>query len=482
MSRMTNWLMAAILVTLLAGGVAVAVGGDGEGGTVPIDPTRAIDQSSITTQVRLATDDADLSGVVPAEGVSALMLNVKVFDPSTNGYLAVYPCDAAIDLVSALTLHDGVTTQGAVLSKVSGADPGEICIEPRNSSHVLIPVARIIVYVTGYVYTPSLDASVAALSCGKQQVALYDGSAWQCSTADGRVDTEQIALLRWDAGYREIDADVGAAPRGIAFDGSTLWVSNTDDNDVSRIDTTTGSATGADVGAGSGPRTMAFDGTNIWVANHNGDSVSRIEAATGDSAGADIGVGDQPSAIAFDGTNIWVANYGDDDVSRIVAATGASAGADVAAGNGPRGLAFDGTNIWVANYGGDDVSRIVAATGASAGADVAAGNGPRAMAFDGTHVWVANQLDGTVTKILASDGSVADTVTVGTTPLAVAFDGTHLWVANHGDDTVTRLGAADGATAQVHPVGADPIGLAFDGTHMWVVENGDDTVTRLPAD
>jgi len=171
-----------VVAVLLAGGAAIALGGDGEGGMVPTDPIRVIDATSVTGEVRLAVDDGDLDGVVPDSGVSALMLNVKVFTPATAGYLAVFPCDAAEDRVSALTLTGGVTTQGATMSKVSGDTPGEVCIEARNGSHAAISVSRMIVYVTGYVYTPSLDASVAALSCASGQVARFDGADWECKT------------------------------------------------------------------------------------------------------------------------------------------------------------------------------------------------------------------------------------------------------------------------------------------------------------
>ena len=92
--------------------------------------------------------DSDLDGIVPETGVGALALNVKVFNPSQSGYLAVFNCDAAEDRVSALTLNAGETVQGAVISKVSG-EYGEVCVEARDSSHNPISVDRLIVYTTG---------------------------------------------------------------------------------------------------------------------------------------------------------------------------------------------------------------------------------------------------------------------------------------------------------------------------------------------
>jgi len=95
----------------------------------------------------------------------------------------VFPCDAVTDRVSSLTLNAGVPVQGSVTSKVSSASPGEICIEARTSDHAPMAVSRMIVYVTGYVYTLSLDSTVAALTCTAGQAAIFDGTDWGCRTA-----------------------------------------------------------------------------------------------------------------------------------------------------------------------------------------------------------------------------------------------------------------------------------------------------------
>ena len=130
----------------------------GTRGISPISSTRTIDSVSVSTQKRVAFTDNDLDGLVPNRNVEALALNVKVFNPSQSGYLAVYNCDAAEDRVSALTLNKGETVQGAVISKVS-ADTGEVCIEARDSNHNLMDVDRLIVYTTGYISTDNEQIS-----------------------------------------------------------------------------------------------------------------------------------------------------------------------------------------------------------------------------------------------------------------------------------------------------------------------------------
>ena len=55
------------------------------------------------------------------------------------------------------------------------------------------------------------------------------------------------------------------------------------------------------------PRGVAFDGTSIWVANYFSDNVTKLRASDGAALGT-FAVGSTPDAVAFDGTSIWVTN------------------------------------------------------------------------------------------------------------------------------------------------------------------------------
>lgn len=105
----------------------------------------------------------------------------------------------------------------------------------------------------------------------------------------------------------EVDAATGAlvqvlsdssynfsGPSGIAFDGTNLWVINTDNSTVTEISSADGSLQGvteinasdgslvrvlADLGYQfDGPDDLAFDGSRIWATNENGNSVTEIPA------------------------------------------------------------------------------------------------------------------------------------------------------------------------------------------------------------
>ncbi len=67
------------------------------------------------------------------------------------------------------------------------------------------------------------------------------------------------------------------------------------------------------------PRGIAFDGTHMWVTNFD-HTVTRYRL-DGTQAGT-FNVGLSPINMAFDGTNMWVANYGDGTVTKLRASDG----------------------------------------------------------------------------------------------------------------------------------------------------------------
>src|SRR5437762_1056318 len=58
---------------------------------------------------------------------------------------------------------------------------------------------------------------------------------------------------------------------------------------------------------GHSPVYLAFDGANIWVTNSDDNTVTKLRASDGAPQGT-FAVGDVPAFITFDGENIWVGN------------------------------------------------------------------------------------------------------------------------------------------------------------------------------
>jgi hypothetical protein len=235
---------------------------------------------------------------------------------------------------------------------------------------------------------------------------------------------------------------VGVSPNVLTFDGTYLWVVNSNDT-VTKFLPSTGVTVGT-YPTGSNPISIIFDGTNIWIANSGSKNLTKLLASTGTLVDT-YPVGTIPNSIVFDGTNIWVSGV-------------------------QNGIAFDGTNIWATS--GSSLMKLLASTGAIVGTYPTAGG---------------NSIYG-VTKLLASTGAIVGTYSTGSTfPQSIICDGTNIWVAPNYTEFehfygVTKLSASTGAILGTYNVGANPFTMAFDGTNVWVLlDDGSAGVVELQA-
>jgi len=286
----------------------------------------------------------------------------------------------------------------------------------------------------------------------------------------------QIALHRWyEVNEAAIRYTVGEDPKGILFDGMSIWVTESVSNTVSRWRVADGALLGR-YPVGHYPIGMAFDGARLWVACRN-DNAVRVLRMTDGTLLRTIAVGTQPNGVSFDGRHMWVTNDGSNDVTKIRADTYSVVGT-YPVGNNPRIAAFDGRSIWVTDFG-DGTVTLLNPTNGSQIATYAVGSNPVGIAYDGACMWVANSGSHNVTRLRASDGAVLGTYPVGMGPRGLAFDGGHIWVTNFEEDTVTKLRARDGSLVGTYPVGDGPRGIAFDGCNMWVVNGNEASLVEM---
>ena len=106
-------------------------------------------------------------------------------------------------------------------------------------------------------------------------------------------------------------------PRGVVEAEGSVWIANSGDGTVTRLDARTGKPIGEPIRVGDDPRELAFGAGSIWVANNDDNTVSRIDAKTGRVTGQPIPVGREPLGVAFGAGSVWVANHGDGTVTRI---------------------------------------------------------------------------------------------------------------------------------------------------------------------
>ena len=92
------------------------------------------------------------------------------------------------------------------------------------------------------------------------------------------------------------------------------------------------------------PRSVAVGAGAVWVANEADDNVTRIDASSGSSLNIYVGTG--PTGVAYGAGAVWVANAGDGTVSRSIPRTDEVVKV-IPVGNRPTGIAFGEGAVWV---------------------------------------------------------------------------------------------------------------------------------------
>ncbi len=299
----------------------------------------------------------------------------------------------------------------------------------------------------------------------------------------GNVNPLQVALLRWYPATLN-RFTVGNSPpscmpvacdpsfpdgtSGVAFDGSSMWVTHWDDNSVTKLRASDGAVLGIFAVPGT-PYAIAFDGANIWATLWNGPngpagSVVKLRASDGTLLG-NFPVGPSPAAIVFDGSYLWVANGGF-KVSKLD--LGGNVVGNFSVGQDPEGLVFDGANVWSLNRVDSTVTKL--GTDGTIIGTYQVPQFPQAITFDGSNVWIAAQ-DGTITELRARDGAPVGTFSVANGATALLFDGSNIVVFSNA--VLTRMRAADGTVVDTAGITSRQIfSVAFDGANCW---GADDT-------
>jgi hypothetical protein len=232
-----------------------------------------------------------------------------------------------------------------------------------DAAGVLIAMGR--VFVTGHTNPgrlyqidptqPAGDVTTVAnnLGGGPGEIAFDGARIWTAND----IETGSVSIVTLNPISVTTVSEGFFSPTGIIYDGTNIWVADTGDNKITKLD-----ANGAiiqEVAVGINPFFPVFDGTNIWVPNINGNTVSVVRASTGTVIATLSGNGlNFPMSAAFDGERILVTNNGGNSVSLWKAADLTPIGFLATGANTfPLGVCSDGLNFWVTLAGANQLVR-----------------------------------------------------------------------------------------------------------------------------
>jgi sugar lactone lactonase YvrE len=343
------------------------------------------------------------------------------------------------------------------------------------------------------------------------------------------------------------------SPRGIATDGTNLYVS--DSNTIRKIIISSKEVTTLSINAGlntPGGIVISSDQTILFVADTGDHTIRKIIIATGEVTtvagmksvtGSANGVGDiarfnSPDGLATDGSNLYIADTNNHTIRKMdiatndvstLAGTALSSGYQDGLGatarfKSPQGICVDGVNLYVTDKGNSSIRQIAKATGAvttfagpssptvtvgiTDGIGSAARFGfPQGINISGTSLYVADTLNASIRKIAIGTAEV--TTVAGAyygidgsgkeahfrRPYGITTNGIDLYIAEAASNAIRKitlatgtvttlagsLGAAnasaDGAGSQARF--AVPAGITSDGYRLYVADTGNKTIREI---
>jgi YVTN family beta-propeller protein len=282
--------------------------------------------------------------------------------------------------------------------------------------------------------------------------------------AQAAVPPNTVAVIDLDSAEVTDTVPVGMSPSAIAYGHGSLWVANTEDETVSRIDPETRQVV-ATIGTGAAVD-VAIGPDAVWVANGIDGTVSRIDPASNDRVATLDLRGDDPIAprtinsVAFGAGAVWAAAVGR-HLLRIDPGTNAVT-ASVDLGVAPLGLDVGEGAVWVVTAA-FKLLRIEPSSGATTG-QTPIGQLPYDVAVTDEGVAV---LAGGVWLVDPESTKVVTTVAPGGFSTAVAdVSGVGGWVGT-ADGAIVRIDLGLTRPPDTLLVQGQPSGLAVVDGRLW---------------
>ena len=345
-------------------------------------------------------------------------------------------------------LHEAILRQDPALDPAvapeAPAAPGSLPAKPsRSGRRVAAPLA--------------VGAAVVAIAL--VATALLAGD----DDTEATIAENNVGALEPESGEVRSQIPVGNGPGSAAADADSVWVANTLDDTVSRVEIDSGQVATIDVGGE--PAGIATGAGFTWVADATEGTIDQIDPRANRIV-ASIAVGNAPRGVAVAFGALWVPTAVDGELVRIDLRRRGKVTDRIPVGSAATAVTAGAGALWVANEQAGVVVRVEPGSRRVSQA-IAVGNAPSALAFGDGAVWVTNRVDGTISRIDPETNAVTSTVEVGASPTAIGIGEGATWVANAGDGTVARLPPDGGEVERAIDVGGSPSGLTVAGGAVW---------------
>jgi DNA-binding SARP family transcriptional activator/DNA-binding beta-propeller fold protein YncE len=375
-------------------------------------------------------------------------------------------------------LEAAILRQDSALSAPppTAAAPARVASAPtwRRRRRALIAVSAAVAVAAGIILAVLI---VTRPGGGQGIVSVPHLSAAAIDPAAGRVTT--VLPLR-------------GQPIAALGDGDTVWIANSTDRTLTRIDDRTGAQV-ATLGLPAEPVALALGAGRLWIASPDREhSLTAVDPRSGDIVLSiplhqpglgRFGVGRWTGAsdVAFADGSLWTP-VGVSGLLRV--SPGGRVLRSLVVGPEPNAVAADAHGVWVAILGPAQVVEVDPVTNMLerhvSVADMAPGSEVRTalhctIAVDGRSLWVPAYNvplgSGGVWRVDVDKGLVSAVIHTGGSPCTVAIGFGKVWVANPNAQEVDEIDPVDDAIVRRIPLGSPPNAITVARGHVWVTTN-----------
>jgi streptogramin lyase len=179
------------------------------------------------------------------------------------------------------------------------------------------------------------------------------------------------------------------APRGLAWDGFSIWVVDSSNGALLNINPSNGGLLRTLQPAVAGLSGVAYDGTDLWVCGEGEVFLSKINALSGDVVKRLNLQRGSFTALAHGQGVLWAADAQTNKILKIDPETGEVLGSFADPGTRAAGLAFDGQRFWIS----DDRTLTIYQCGLDGSVlrrYLSPGPSPQGLCHDGRYLWNAD--------------------------------------------------------------------------------------------
>lgn len=176
----------------------------------------------------------------------------------------------------------------------------------------------------------------------------------------------------------------------------------------------------------------------MWVANTNDGTISRIDERSGDVT-ATFAAGGSVASLAFGFGSRWAAHPTLGQLVRIDARTRQLL-QPINVGNGPTSVAVGAGAVWVANGADGTISRVDPETNSVTSTVPIGTGGENDVVASDEAVWVSDETAGAIANLDPANGEVLELVEVGNRPQGVGLAGGAVYVAVRASTAAHRGG------------------------------------------